>query len=112
MRQEGETTEGGTDIAGAYQGRVGNVHTRKKAAELKRSPGHVSVPAESRTDISVHVLWKRGSTTMFDIRISNLDVGSYLRTMPKKDLAKAEKDKKDLYLQACLDHNYSFTSMV
>ena len=49
---------------------------------------------------------------MFDIRISNLDVGSYLRTMPKKDLAKAEKDKKDLYLQACLDHNYSFTSMV
>ena len=38
---------------------------------------------------------------MFEIRIVNLDAGSYLRMNPEKDLAKAEKEKKDLYLQAC-----------
>ena len=49
---------------------------------------------------------------MFDIIIVNLDVGSYLRMTPKKALAEAEKDKKDLYLQLCLEHRRPFTTMV
>ena len=32
---------------------------------------------------------------MFDICILNLDTGFYLGITPKKELAKAEKDKKD-----------------
>ena len=40
---------------------------------------------------------------MFDIRIFNLDAGSYLRMTPEKALAKADKENKDLYLQACLE---------
>ena len=49
---------------------------------------------------------------MFDIRIVNLDMGSYLRMMPEKALAKADKEKKDLYLQACLERRRTFTPMV
>ena len=49
---------------------------------------------------------------MFDIRIVNLDAGSYLRMTPEKALAKAEKEKKDFYLQACLERRWNFTSMV
>ena len=49
---------------------------------------------------------------MFDIRIFNLDAGSYLRMTPEKALAKTEKEKKDLYLQACLERRRSFTPMV
>ena len=41
---------------------------------------------------------------MSDIIIVNLNVGSYLCMTPYKALAKAEKEKKDLYLQACLEH--------
>ena len=33
---------------------------------------------------------------MFDIRIINLDMGSYLRITPEKDIAKAEKKNKEL----------------
>ena len=33
----------------------------------------------------------------------NIDAGSYLRMTPEKALAKAEKEKKDLYLQDCLN---------
>ena len=44
---------------------------------------------------------------MFDIRIVNLDAGSYLRMMPEKSLAKAEKEN-----QICLDHRSTFTPMV
>ena len=42
----------------------------------------------------------------------NLDSGSYLYMMLEKALAKAEKEKNDLYLQACLDCGFNFTSMV
>ena len=49
---------------------------------------------------------------MFVIRIVNLDAGSYLRMTPEKVLAKAEKEKKNLYLQACLEHRRTFTPMV
>ena len=49
---------------------------------------------------------------MFDIRIVNLDAGFYLRMMPEKALANWEKEKKDLYLQACLEPRRPFTPMV
>ena len=46
---------------------------------------------------------------MFDIRIVNLDAGSYLHMRSEKALAKAEKEKKDLYLQACLERRKTIT---
>ena len=49
---------------------------------------------------------------MFDIRIVNLDAGSYLRMTPEKALAKAERENKYLYLQACLESRSTFTPMV
>ena len=49
---------------------------------------------------------------MFDIRIVNLDVGSYLRMTPEKALANAEKEKNDFYLQAFLERRRTFTPMV
>ena len=49
---------------------------------------------------------------MFDIRIINLNAGSYLRIKPKEDLVKTDTDKKNLHLQACLGCRRSFTLMV
>ena len=49
---------------------------------------------------------------MFVIQIFNLDVGSYLQMTPENALAKAKKEKKDLYLQACLERRRTFTPMV
>ena len=49
---------------------------------------------------------------MFKIRIVNLDTGSYLRMTPEKTLAKAEKEKKDLYLHAWMERRRTFTPMV
>ena len=82
------------------------------AAILIGQTGQVVVPADLRADVSAHGLWKRGTTTMFDIRIVNLDAGSYLRMTPEKDLAKAEKENKDLHLQACLERRRTSTPMV
>ena len=59
--------------------------------------GQVEIPEVLRADVSAHGLWKRGTTAMFDIRIVNLDTGSYLCMTPEKAFSKAEKEKKDLY---------------
>ena len=37
-------------------------------------------------------LLEAGDIAMFDIRIVNLDAGSYLHTTPEKALAKAERE--------------------
>ena len=86
-RQEGGEANSGTDTVG---------WTVNRTARLVGQPGQVVVPAESRADISAHGFWKRGTTAMFDIRIVNLDAGSYLRMTPEKSLANAEKEKKYL----------------
>ena len=49
---------------------------------------------------------------MFDIQIFNLDAGSYLRMTPEKAIAKAEKEKKDLCLQSCLERRRTFIPVV
>ena len=49
---------------------------------------------------------------MFNIRIVNLNAGSYLPMKPEKALAKADKEKKYLYLQACLERRRTITQMV
>ena len=82
------------------------------ATRLVGQPGEVQVPTESREDVSDHRFWKRGTTAMFYIRIVNLDVGSYLHMTPEKYFSRTEKEKKDLYLQACLKRKRTFTQMV
>ena len=86
--------------------------TVNEAARLLGKPGQVVILPELRADVSAHSFWKRGTTAIFDIQIFNLDKGSYLHTTPEKVLAKANKEKKDLYLQACLERRRTFTPMV
>ena len=88
-RQGGGEADGGMDAVGEDQ--WGRGRTVNRAARLLGQQSQVQVPAESRTDVSTHGFWKRGTTAMLDIRIVNLDVGSYLRMIPEKALAKAEK---------------------
>ena len=79
-RQERGEANGGTDTVG----RTVNGEDR-----LVGQPGQVLVPADLRADVSSHGFWKRGTTTMFDIRNFNLDAGSYLLMTQEKALAKA-----------------------
>ena len=102
-REEGGESNGGTETVG---------QTVNGAARLTRQPGQVLVPAELLAEVSAHGFWKRGTTVMFNIRIVNLNAGSYLCMTPEKALANAEKEKKNLYLQACLECRRTFTPMV
>ena len=79
-RQEGGEADSGTNTVGEAQGGRGRAVNR--VARLVGKPGQVVVPVESRSHVSAHGFWKRGTTAMFDIRIVNLDAGSYLCMTP------------------------------
>jgi hypothetical protein len=47
-----------------------------------------------------------------EVRIANVDLGSYLTSTPEKVLCCQETEKKKKYLQACLDQWRNFTLFV
>ena len=110
MRQGNWTSDGSAEIVGEAQG--DNRRTVQGEAKLAGRVGKVQVPAESRADVSAQGFWKQGTTAMSDIRIFNLDAGSYLHMIPENALAKSEKEEKEFYLQACLEHRRNFTPMI
>ena len=42
----------------------------------------------------------------------NIDAGYYICMSPEKALEKAEKEKKDNYLQTCIYHRSNFTTLL
>jgi hypothetical protein len=67
---------------------------------------------DSRGDLAVHGFWDRGTTAIFDIRITDLDAPYQRGTSAKKCLARHEKEKKKKYLAACLKQRRHFTPLV
>jgi len=66
---------------------------------------------EQRGDLGVHGFHTRQMTTIFDFVITNTDGPSYGRQPSKKVLERAEKRKKDKYLEACRERRRHFTPM-
>ena len=66
----------------------------------------------TRGDISVRGFWKRGATTIFDVRITDTDAPSSHGTDPKKVLQRHENEKKDKYQAACAERRRHFTPLV
>ena len=63
---------------------------------MRRRPGQVALPEESRDNISSHDFWKWGTSTIFDIRIVGINAVYYLCMMPEKSPTKVENDKNNL----------------
>jgi hypothetical protein len=53
-------------------------------------------------DVGAHGFWRRGHTAIFDIRITDTDAESYLRSSPSKILSNQEKAKKRKCLKPSL----------
>ena len=61
---------------------------------------------EARGDVLVHGLWKRGEDCVLDIRVTDTDAKSYSSSSSAKVLEKAAKQKKDKYLDACIERRH------
>ena len=71
-----------------------------------------TVTDKSHVEVSIHGVWKWGTTALFDMRVVNLDVVSYLHQTSSNALATVKKEKNYRYLLPCLECRRSFTPMV
>ena len=67
---------------------------------------------ELRGDIAVHGFWKRGTTAIFDVRVTDLNNHSQRGTRAKTLLARHEREKKQKYAAHCERQRKSFTPLV
>ena len=67
---------------------------------------------EARGDKGVHGFLKRGTTCIFDARVTNTTCPTYQGKKVMQVLAMHEKAKKDKYLEACLERRHHFTPLV
>ncbi len=65
-----------------------------------------------RGDVACRGFWTRGTTTIFDVRITDTTCGSYRRSHHKVVLDNQEKEKKKKYNDACLQSRRNFTPLV
>ena len=76
------------------------------------TPPSPPTTTEERGDASCHGFWERGRTCIFDMRITDTDAKSYRRKEFGQVLSQHEKEKKDKYLQTCLEMRKDFMPMV
>ncbi len=67
---------------------------------------------EARGDVGAHGFWKRGRTTIFDVRVCDTDAKNYGNHDSKKVLEGTARRKKDKYEEACLERHQDFTPMI
>jgi hypothetical protein len=65
-----------------------------------------------RGDVSAHGFWSRGTTAIFDIRITDTDAASYRTRDPQAVLQRQEQEKKRKYGDACKESHRHFTPLV
>ena len=87
------------------------IHSGRDLQVRANSEG-TEVPPENRGDVAAHGFWRRGVTTIFDVRITDTDAPSYRNRDPAKVLAAHKKEKMDKYLEDCLACRRHFTPLV
>jgi hypothetical protein len=66
---------------------------------------------ESCGDVSAHGLWNKGRSTIFDVRIADMDSKSYGNTACDKLLERFAQQKRDTYKEALLEWCKEFTPL-
>ena len=67
---------------------------------------------ELRGDVAAHGFWARGTTAIFDVRVTDTDAASNRNRDPAKVLKKQEEDKKTKYGKLCKEAHMHFTPLV
>ena len=82
-----------------------------KTDRTRETPAAPEV-TEQKGDLLIRELWQQGTDSVHDIRVVNTDALLYLKKAPEKCLHEAEKGKKKMYLEACLQQRRYFSPFV
>lgn len=86
------------------------IHTSR---DVRQAGANGTAPQpELRGDIAAHGFWRRGTTTIFDVRVTDTEVASNRGQDPKKVLKRHEREKKLKYNALCQERRRHFTPLV
>ena len=91
--------------------------TKATPDESNKTSEHPAAPevTEQKGELLIWDLWKQGTNSVHDMRVVNTDALTYQLKEPEKCLHEAEKGKKKMYLEACLQqcrHFFPFVASV
>ena len=87
------------------------IHNGQDSRNRDRAQRTIPEP-ELRGDVAAHGFWTRGSTAIFDIRVTDLENQSQRGTEASKVLARHEVEKKRKYSAHCERQRKHFTPLV
>ena len=64
---------------------------------------------EQKVDLLIRDLWQKGLDNVHNMRVVNIYAPTYMNKEPEKCLHEAEKEKKKMYLEACLQQRRHFS---
>ena len=67
---------------------------------------------EQKGDLLIRYLWLNETDSVHNMRVMNTDAKSQMDKAPEKCLQEAERGKKRMYLEACLQQRGHFSSFV
>ena len=110
------------DLVATWGQLCGQAHTPSTVSDepLIRTSQDVQAAGANRTeptpelrgDIAVHGFWTRGTTAIFDVRVTDTDAPSNRNTAPAKVLQRHEAEKKNKYGALCIARRRTFTPLV
>ena len=68
--------------------------------------------AEQKGDLLICDLYQHGTNSVHDLRVVNADAKYHSGNTPEKCLQEAERAKKRMYLEACLQQRRHFSPIV
>ena len=88
--------------------------TKATPTGSKGNSEHTAAPevTEQKGDLIIWYLLQQGTDSVHNMRVVNNDTHTYQRKEPEKCLYEAEKGKKKMYLEACLQQRRHFSPFV
>ena len=98
-----------------YSGRA-TKRTKATSAGAGGKNDHTVVPppevTEHKGDLLICDLWQQGTDSVHNMRVVNTDALTYMTKDPERFMHKAERKKKQKYLEACLQQRRHFSPFI
>ena len=92
---------------------------KRPKAKLARTKGTTTTDdtpkleaMEHKGELLIHELWQNGTVSVHDMRVGNTYAKSHLAKIPEECMQEADRAKKKMYLEACLQQLRNFSPFI
>ena len=88
------------------------VKPARTSGSIDRNGAPMPEATEQKGDLLIRETWQNGTYSVHNMRVVDTDAKSHHMKTPEKTLQKVEREKKRMYLEACLQQRRNFSPFV